>query len=75
MIKDMIAEAREARAEIVALALIVVLGLASVLWFNAQRDAFPQEKYNVAYVWCESQSDVESCRWGAFVALSPALNK
>lgn len=57
------------------IAFVLIAGLA--FFFNGQEksDAFPQEKYNEAYVWCESMPDVESCRWGAFNALSPALVK
>ena len=74
--KTMIAEAKDARREITALALIAMVIIAAAWYgFWSGQDAFSQEKYNSAWVWCESQPDTESCRWGAYTALSPALNK
>lgn len=71
----MIATLKEYAGE-VATVLMLVLTVA-LIWLVTKpaEPAFDQETYNGAYVWCENQPDVESCRWGAFVALSPALNK
>lgn len=69
----MIATLKEYAGEL-AVALLLVLLLAFA-WLYSKAQEFPQDAYNGAYVWCESQPDVESCRWGAFVALSPALSK
>ena len=70
----MITAIKEYASELTA-ALLVVLILAFAWIYTKQAQEFPQEQYNGAYVWCESQPDKESCRWGAFVALSPALTK
>lgn len=73
----MITETLKEAGTLVAALLAFVLIAGAAFFFNGQekRGTFPQEKYNSAYVWCESQPDVESCRWGAFNALSPALVK
>lgn len=71
----MTATLKEYAAELTAIVLMALLFVAVWFFVKATDQSFPQEKYNGAYVWCESQPDVESCRWGAFVALSPALNK
>ena len=72
----MITALKEYTGEILASLLIVmILAFAWLYTKHMDSQTFPQEQYNGAYVWCESQPDAESCRWGAFVALSPALSK